>query len=896
MLVLAELTPLDPATGSRVTLRVASAQDRTITGLNGQRWWPAMSMTPVLQQQLFDGSFGSEISAGTARFAVQVDSLTGLDANARRFVWAGASVTIYVGTSGQAWPWTQRFSGVVDTFDAKGNTLTLTAKVQTEPFDVDVLTAKYAGTGGAEGGADLKNKVKPWTLGRVKNIEPILIDAVNSVYQFSAYGAVSAVSSVYERGAAFPTSFGDYANYAALVAATIPAGRFATCLAAGMIRLGAPAYGVITLDVDGDALGGTFRRKTGEIITRIATGAGISSGLLDATSLTALDTAVPYNIGLYLTDQITVINLAKRLALPCNAQAGISLLGKLFAMRVAIGTPSLVLDAQGRRMPPVLETTETKTSPPFKRIEFNAARSWRVHTFDEISFYAQLVEMGLYDNAKTYREGNIVNLADGSRYLYTATTPSVGNTPPNVTYWTALTSSTVVDFINVTGTTRPENNATQGDTAVYNGDASQGLAGWQLDQTSGAGATFSLTGSAGAIGGGDSFKLVKASTSDGGSIVGNAIPVIPGQRLVFRFTVKGSSATGAGLIGRINELNTATAPTGGKVTAALRTSFTTPVNDVPTPATTTTYELAYTVPGNIFWISPMVYDWIGGPTTLTIDDITISVAEQGADVTANRQIVVALPAAAEVLYDYLGTTANTGELPRTISTRVSKGGVSVKLDNGTTYTATLTNLTSTAGIDTTTGSGTKGDIIIASLTANEGYLDVVATVDGVAQPSQRTVFKKVLAAPPSTGGSGSKTASDSLLTYITTTSYVQISDTMTVTLASGERLVGSGSLDYYIDGSTAASRTATVKWGYRVALGGGAFTDFIAGTGVTGSAAQSGKYVSGEWIEATPGNVDASQAKSSLSAGDYEVALFALLSATGRTLSWDGTARIEAKV
>ena len=71
----------------------------------------------------------------------------------------------------------------------------------------------------------------------------------DNVYQVSAYGPINAVEALYERGSAFAASFGDYANYAALVAAPIPNGRWATCLAQGLIRLAAPAYGVITADV-----------------------------------------------------------------------------------------------------------------------------------------------------------------------------------------------------------------------------------------------------------------------------------------------------------------------------------------------------------------------------------------------------------------------------------------------------------------------------------------------------------------------------------------------------------------------------------------------------------------------------------------------------------------------
>jgi hypothetical protein len=178
MLVLAELTPLDSSGGTRQTLRAASSDDRKITALNGVRWWPAIKETPVLTMRLFDGDFSDDTDTGTAAFTLLTDKLARLDANARRYLWAGAGVKIYAGNSGDAWPWTQWFEGKVDSFEAEANRLRLTAKVNIEPFQKNALTATYAGTGGIEGGADLKGKPKPWLFGRCLNVEPVLIDAI----------------------------------------------------------------------------------------------------------------------------------------------------------------------------------------------------------------------------------------------------------------------------------------------------------------------------------------------------------------------------------------------------------------------------------------------------------------------------------------------------------------------------------------------------------------------------------------------------------------------------------------------------------------------------------------------------------------------------------------------
>lgn len=441
-----EVTLPRPWSLSRPTLRLSSVQDRTVNGLNGVTWWPGIVRKPVLAMKLFDGDFSSDIQPGQATIDLSVNALEKMDANARRFIWAGANITIHAGATGQAWPWTTVFSGRVDSFKAQGNRLTLTATVDEEPFATDVLSLSYAGTGGLEGGADIKGKPKPWALGAPRNIEPVLIDSVNSVFQVSAYSTIKAVDALYERGADFGASYGDYASYTALVAANIPPGRWATCFASGLIRLGAPPYGVITADVQGDYLSSTWVRLPGDIIGRVCSQLGISSSLLNTASLDALDSyagTLPAggNISLYLTEQTDVLSLAKRIARTFNAQAGVSWTGKLFTTRLAIGTPSTTLDAQQTRLPRVIESVETDVSPPYAKMQMGGERAWRVHSFDEIAFQAELVDKGDYSASETYREGNIVfQPSDGVRYVYINPTATSGNAPPDVSYWSAMQS------------------------------------------------------------------------------------------------------------------------------------------------------------------------------------------------------------------------------------------------------------------------------------------------------------------------------------------------------------------------------------------------------------------------------------------------------------------------
>src|SRR5690606_537056 len=113
-------------------------------------------------------------------------------------------------------------------------------------------------------------------------------------------------------------------------------------------------------------------------------------------------------------------------------------------------------------------------------------------------------------------------------------------------------------------------------------------------------------------------------------------------------------------------------------------------------------------------------------------------------------------------------------------------------------------------------------------------IDLTATVDGIAY-TKRIVTKKEPGLPSGFGGTGSKIASDNGFGVVDDTAFVAITDTLTVTLASGESLYGTAPLDYYLEWvGVTAGRSASAKWQHSPA-GAGTWTDFD--TAITGSLA-----------------------------------------------------------
>ncbi|MFN4283521.1 MAG: hypothetical protein ACK4NA_12865 [Alphaproteobacteria bacterium] len=128
----------------------------------------------------------------------------------------------------------------------------LALRDQSYALDLPLQSNLYGGGGGADGNAELEGKPKPLAFGLVRNATPVLVDPANLIFQVHD-GAIEAIDDVFDRGAALANSGDDAGDYAALVALSVAAGEYATCLSAGLFKLGSSPDGLITCDLRGDA-------------------------------------------------------------------------------------------------------------------------------------------------------------------------------------------------------------------------------------------------------------------------------------------------------------------------------------------------------------------------------------------------------------------------------------------------------------------------------------------------------------------------------------------------------------------------------------------------------------------------------------------------------------------
>jgi hypothetical protein len=189
----------------------------------------------------------------------------------------------------------------------------------------------------------LENKRIPRAFGYCRNVTPALIDPTNLVFQVND-GPINAIISIKSRGASLlPEGVNnlDYANEAALIAATVTSGRYVTCIAEGLFRINFTLDGIVTADVQGDKTGGTYVVTTADIVQRLCLSSPyITSASFDAVAFAKCNTDQPAEVNFYLDTESTdtIADCVSKLAKGIGASAGFRRDG-LMDISIFIGPP-----------------------------------------------------------------------------------------------------------------------------------------------------------------------------------------------------------------------------------------------------------------------------------------------------------------------------------------------------------------------------------------------------------------------------------------------------------------------------------------------------------------------------------------------------------------------------
>lgn len=223
-----------------------------------------------------------------------------LDAIARSYAIDGRQIRVLFGPFMGAYSDFKVIADVVGVaWEADDLAVRINLRDRTYSLDTPLQNTLYTGAGGAEGTEDVEGKPKPLLHGRCRNISPTLVDPTNLIYQVHD-GEVEAVDDVFDRGAALTDSGIDVATYAALSAASVPAGNFATALAVGMFKLGSSPDGLITADVRGNS-DPDYQNTVDVIATRlILNQAAIPAQFVDAPSFADIG-GIAGEVGIYVS-------------------------------------------------------------------------------------------------------------------------------------------------------------------------------------------------------------------------------------------------------------------------------------------------------------------------------------------------------------------------------------------------------------------------------------------------------------------------------------------------------------------------------------------------------------------------------------------------------------------
>ncbi|MBW8034226.1 MAG: hypothetical protein FVQ79_00735 [Planctomycetes bacterium] len=188
------------------------------------------------------------------------------------------------------------FDGIASGWDSDEKVLRISLFDKLRHLERPIQPNTYFGTGGIEGGDDLKGKPKPLCFGEVFNIPAIQVDTANLIYQVHD-GQINNVVAVYDRGVAL-----------AKVGGTPVGGEYSEDVVNGTFTLGGSPAGTVTADVRGSADPG-YVVVTSDIVKHIIkTYGGLKDVDLDLNSFLIFFNDNTASVGIWLDTSQHIIN------------------------------------------------------------------------------------------------------------------------------------------------------------------------------------------------------------------------------------------------------------------------------------------------------------------------------------------------------------------------------------------------------------------------------------------------------------------------------------------------------------------------------------------------------------------------------------------------------------
>lgn len=386
MIYIVEITAAIDAAGTTTVLRYASKPYTTKpTDTPVNTFYDDRITNPAsISRSLY--SNGTTSGASRVNYgAVELSNVDGGLDSILKYSFDGRSLVIKIGNEGDAYSaFTTILNGTMEQVEFTFSKVTILARDKLAIVDMPLQTTLYAGNNalpdGVEGVADIAKSPKPLLYGQVFNIAPIMVNSSKLTYQIND-GAIQSVGNVYDKGIAL-TAGADYANVTALHAASPASGTFVTCLALGYIRLGAVPTGLLTCDATQGAA--SSNRTVAQILKAMALKAGIASGDINASDVTALDTANSSVIGIWIDGADSAMVAMDKVAQSIGAYFGFDALGvlRMGLFTTPTGSATLEIDINNILSIERSRTNDTDKGIPAWRVNLTYQKNYSVQDFD----------------------------------------------------------------------------------------------------------------------------------------------------------------------------------------------------------------------------------------------------------------------------------------------------------------------------------------------------------------------------------------------------------------------------------------------------------------------------------------------------------------------------------
>lgn len=425
--ILVEATPRQGSDGAGTPVRLAGGGGARPYRYGGEHWRAGIAALPraIRSLDFKDGVLGgggvaeaSEISWAPATRAALAELAS--------LVWADAPIAIRIGAEGDALPPVVSAGLVLESAVTDGQLRIALADAAAD-LKRPLLVDRFAGTGGVEGSAEWKDRIKTRAWGRCFNVPGQMLKKATNIVCFGDPGRPwQAFEEVRDRGVA--AAAGDLtvlgwqgsiaATFAALDAAVAPSGGGVLCPSIACVKWWTQPAGDLRADIRGENAGG-YAETAPEIAARIVA----ARSTLAVTDLAAAIAARPGLFG-WRVDQDGA-TAAGELS---HLLAGVSLSWLIEAGAVTFRPWDWSVAVRSGRSHAV---TRREVVRPVGARRLGYRRNWAKMARGDLASFAELVPMGDWSADVTYHEGNVVQ-HQGSSWYFINPSPAAGIAPPEL--------------------------------------------------------------------------------------------------------------------------------------------------------------------------------------------------------------------------------------------------------------------------------------------------------------------------------------------------------------------------------------------------------------------------------------------------------------------------------